>query len=120
MLKYKNKLRYKGTKGDFKMKKYLIIALLLAAAPSFGLCPIEGGETVCSLTPYQGSSPNVFENQKTDLQMNKPNKMLQPLNKTNPIEEIRGPNVPMNYNSGCQFGVCLPNANKSSMPNATD
>lgn len=102
------------------MKKNLITTALLISLPSFALCPIEGGNTVCSLPQFREPSTPVFENQNSSLDMNKTNQMLQPLNKTNPIEEIRGPNIPMNYNSGCQFGVCLPNANKSNMPNATN
>ncbi|MBR1775506.1 hypothetical protein IJ750_00325 [bacterium] len=102
------------------MKKLLIIPALFISSASFALCPIDSEKTVCSLPQFQGSSRPVFQNQKTNLEMNKPNTMLQPLNKTNPIEEIRGPNVDMNYNSGCQFGVCLPNPNRSNLPNATD
>ena len=100
------------------MKKYLILAIFLAPISSFAACPIDiNGEAVCTLPEFRQQITPVFK-QSTGVQTNidSPAGQLQPLNRTDPINDMRGPNNNLNYNSGCQFGVCLQNPNQSRLP----
>lgn len=96
------------------MKKLLIIPAVLIALPAFSACSIEGGETVCTLPNFREQISPIYQESPSATPY--PNAQLQPLNRTDPIEQMRGPNNTLNYNSGCQFGVCLQNPNKSTLP----
>lgn len=100
------------------MKKYLVISIFLFSLPSFAACPIDGGDTVCSLPSFREQVSPVFKETNTlgNFNSNQPNGQLQPLNREDPINQMRGPNNNLNYNSGCQFGVCLQNPNESRLP----
>ena len=96
------------------MKKSLIFSAVLLSLPVFALCPIENGETVCSLPNFREQVQPIYK--ESPSAKFAPNVKLQPLNRTDPIEQMRGPNNNLNYNSGCQFGVCLRNPNESTLP----
>ena len=93
------------------MKKYCFLIAVLIVLPVYALCPIEGGETVCSLPDYGEQTVPLFQQTNAGINTNNPNTKLQPMSKTNPIEQMSGPNNSLNYNSGCQFGMCLQNPN---------
>ncbi len=93
------------------MKKFLILlALSLFTVPAFAACPIEGGTCTASnwdSTPLQQKYlPNRLEDlQRTDAF--KPN-YFEPYNDAL-INTNSNKGVPSNdYDSNCQFGVCLP------------
>ena len=88
------------------MKKILISMFLVSfIIPSYALCPVDNGEKVCTLPDvrqeyrptYSGRFP-VGEQPSTE---------LQPLQRKDPLDQMRAPNNSFNYNSGCQFGVCI-------------
>ena len=98
------------------MKKYLLIMIFTVAIPAYAACPIDtSGETVCSLPEFRQQVTPIF-NDSNNLNLSNPSVNLQPLTRTDPIEQMRGPNNNLNYNSGCQFGVCLQNPNESKLP----
>lgn len=96
------------------MKKSLIFFATMLSLPVFALCPIENGETVCSLPGFREQVQPIY----TEIPSASfaPNVKLQPMKRTDPVDQMRGPNNNLNYNSGCQFGVCLNNPNKSTLP----
>lgn len=93
------------------MKKFYLIPAILIVLPIYALCPIEGGEKVCSLPEYGEQAAPIFQQTNPTVNIENTNPQLQPLGRTNPIEQMRGPNNKLNYNSGCQFGMCLQNPN---------
>lgn len=98
------------------MRKFFVLSFLLIVLPSYSACPIDKiGEAVCSLPNFREQVSPIFQD-RNDINMSNPTVKLQPLNRTDPIEQMRGPNNNLNYNSGCQFGVCLQNPNESKLP----
>ena len=98
------------------MKKFLIFAILISIQSVFAACPIDAkDDAVCSLPEFRQQLGPIFK-QSSGSNTEASGVELQPLNRTDPIEQMRGPNNMMNYNSGCQFGVCLQNPNNSRLP----
>ena len=89
------------------MKNYLVILSTFVILPAFSACPIDGGETVCSLPNFRGQVNPVLDMGKDSTTIKTPSIQLQPLNREDPINQMRTPNNDLNYKSGCQFGVCL-------------
>ena len=86
------------------MKKLLIIYILLLS-PAYALCSIEEGASVCSLSNVREEfQPTYSGNYPIGVQ---PSTELQPIKRKDPIEDMRTPNNRLNYNSSCQFGVCV-------------
>ena len=98
------------------MKKYLLLPALLISLPVFSACPIESGETVCTLPNFREQVQPIFDNTNYPKSVN-PAQNLQPLKREDPINQMRGPNNQLNYNSGCQFGVCLQDPKESRLQN---
>ena len=95
------------------MKKFLIFSFLLSNLPSFAARPMAGGETVCSVpgfreqvTPVYSPHSNISEFSES------PEARLNPLDRSD-IRQQADSFAPtesnFNYNSSCQFGVCLQN-----------
>ncbi len=96
------------------MKKLLIIFLLVFVLPSYATCPINNGESVCSLPDFGSNSKPIFQNTTTEANVNNTQTTLQPLYKDDLFEKIRTPNNKlMQYDSGCQFGVCVQDLNQN-------
>ena len=97
------------------MKKIFIIpAMFVLSLLLYASCPIDAGETVCALPGLREKVEPIYKESQSATPY--PNATLQPLNRQDPIEQMRGPNNNLNYNSGCQFGVCLQNPNQTSLP----
>ena len=96
------------------MKKFLIVPAILLSLPSYALCPIGDGETVCTLPEFRQQVRPIY--QESPSLNSTPNINLQPLSRTDPMKQMRGPNNDLNYNSGCQFGVCLRDPKESTLP----
>ena len=113
------KLLYKKQQ-EIYMKKYLILSALFVILPSYSACAIDG-ESVCTLPEFRQQVTPMFK-QSTGIQPNIDNTpgQLQPLNRADPINSMRSPNNDLNYNSGCQFGVCLQNPNESRLPDSAE
>jgi len=101
------------------MKKFLIILVLFASASVHALCPVDiTGESVCTLPDYGQKSMPSFSGQENSVGI-----------KTEPIRSNSVPNLtPLNinsdkragqfqYDSSCQFGVCLQDLNNSKNKN---
>ena len=89
------------------MKKFLIFLILCFVLPVNALCPIEGGETVCSISDINTSLP-AFQNTNSSSNINNTQKPLQPFKTEGSINTINKPDMNnMNYNTGCQFGSCV-------------
>ena len=101
------------------MKKYLFLLFMLSM-PVFAACSIVG-ESVCTLPEFRQQVTPVFK-QSSGVPTNIDSSpgQLQPLNRADPINQMRGPNNNMNYSSGCQFGVCLQNPKDSRLPDNKD
>ena len=99
------------------MKKFFIIIFsVFIFLPSYALCPIESGESVCSLPQFREQVSPIFKDISTGTTMSNPQVNLQPLSRESSVEQMRGPNNDLNYNSGCQFGICLQDPNESRLP----
>lgn len=98
------------------MKKVLIILLLFIGMPSFALCPIGDGESVCTL-PNSSSSIPLF--QTNDISNpNSPQSQLQNRNNTNSFGRTRNKEgIQMQGSLGCQFGNCNNEQNSIFLPN---
>lgn len=103
------------------MKKFLLVFALILALPSCALCPIEAGETVCSIQNSNTSMP-LFQNNNTinsKLNMNNSNGIQNPsrtggsFSRTQNQEGIR-----MQGSLGCQFGNCNKEINTPFTPNS--
>ena len=107
----KKKLQFKSdtfVRGNNMKNFFIIISALVLSLPSFALCPIEGGESVCSLPEFREQVSPIYNDNSGGIT---PNVQLQPLKREDPMKSMRDPNNELNYNSGCQFGVCLPKTN---------
>lgn len=90
------------------MKQLFILLLLLFTPTSFALCPIDSGETVCSITNFKNNSTSIFQNTNKESNLSETQIQLQPLQKENLFDKTRTPNNElMQYDSGCQFGNCV-------------
>ena len=89
------------------MKKFLIILIMCFILPVNALCPIDGGEAVCSISDVNTSLP-AFQNPNSSSNINNLQKQLQPLKTEGSINNINQQDMNnMNYNTGCQFGTCV-------------
>ena len=100
------------------MKKFFtIISLLCFTLPLNAMCPIDDNATVCTLpgfrapfTPTYNPQSNINEFADT------PEARLKPIQRDDVIQEQTREFAPIesnfNYNSSCQFGVCLKNREK--------
>ena len=95
------------------MKKFLILSALLFALPSYSMCAVDGGDTVCSLPNFREQVSPIYKPQSGISEFSgTPEARLRPLDRKDIMQEVKG-NSPagsdLNYNSSCQFGVCLQN-----------
>lgn len=106
------------------MKKFLIISGILAfASPAFAVCSLTGGACTTSFQSNWESKPlqeRVVPNHLNDLQRTdafqpsyfKPyhDALINTEQETSPVQQTP------NYNSNCQFGVCLPGESTPAGP----
>ena len=99
------------------MKKTLLTLSLLLILPSFASCPIEEGATVCSLPSYREQiSPTYSPKTIVKEYSGGPETRLKEINRKeimSTTREFAPIEADYNYNSGCQFGVCM---HQGSMP----
>ena len=99
------------------MKKFAVLLFaLLIVIPAYALCTVDSGEKVCSIPQFREQVSPIFRDRSNGTNMSNPQVQLQPLNRESSMEQMRGPNNNLNYNSGCQFGICLQDPNKSRLP----
>lgn len=95
------------------MKKIIMLSAILFALPSYATCPIESGETVCSLPGFREQiSPTYQPIPLMGDETSQPNVELIPQQRNeieNQFREFAPSGSDLNYNSSCQFGVCLQN-----------
>ena len=99
------------------MRKTLIILGILLSVPAFAMCPIDDNEAVCSssvpgmraqFTPTYNPQSAISEFSDT------PEARLNPIKRDNieyQMRQFAPTENNFNYNSSCQFGVCLENRN---------
>ena len=100
------------------MKKYFALLYLLFVIPSYAVCPLDNAENaVCTLPEFREQITPIFQqNNGLSPNISTPAFQLTPLNRADPINQMRESNNNLNYSSGCQFGVCLQNPEKSKLP----
>ena len=95
------------------MKKIFILWTFLFALPSFGMCAVDSGETVCSLPELRQQIEPIYNPGYGISEFsNSPEARLKPLDRKDIIQPSndKAPfGSSFNYNSSCQFGVCLQN-----------
>lgn len=95
------------------MKKFLIISAILFALPSYAMCPVDGGDTVCSLPNFREQVSPIYNPSSGISEFSgSPEARLKPLDRSNIIPQVKGitpAGSDLNYNSSCQFGVCMQN-----------
>lgn len=98
------------------MKKYFILAAIFATMPVFALCSIEEGAEVCAVPGFREKFQPTYNPQSNLKEFSDtPEARLNPVKRTDFSEEARNfsnPNSNNNYNSNCQFGVCLQDRGK--------
>lgn len=104
------------------MKKFLALLIFLSASSVYATCSIDADkESVCSLPEFREQMSPIFKQSSgVPTNIDSPAGQLQPLNRADPIDQMRGPNNNLNYSSGCQFGVCLQNPKDSRLPDNKD
>lgn len=95
------------------MKRFFILtALMLFTLPAFASCPIDGGACTASNWDSTPLQQKYLPNRLQDLQRTdafKPNYFAPYHDALINTEQAVSPAAPVNdYNSNCQFGVCLP------------
>lgn len=99
------------------MKKFLIYSAILIALPSYAVCSIEGGETVCSLPGFREQVSPIYSPQTNINEFSgSPEARLKPMERSDiRVQTENFPKVESNYNynSNCQFGVCLMDRNNT-------
>ena len=111
------------------MKKFLIFSILVIPlifpfiSPARAACPIEGGETVCSLPGFRERVTPVYNPSGENLSefADSPEGRLKPLDRSDIREQAESfapTESDYNYNSSCQFGVCLQNRSKPLFQNS--
>ena len=95
------------------MKKILIILSMLLAYPSFASCPVDDSATVCSLPGFREQVSPVYQ-QETSIRefADTPEVRLKPLERDDispSLKTVAPAGSNFNYNSSCQFGICLQN-----------
>ena len=94
------------------MKNFLILIAILITAPTYAICLIDSGEAVCAVPKTKQSFNSMFMDRSNTTQPNN-SSTLQPKNKENPMNNMRGQNNTLNNNSNCAFGNCLNNTTNS-------
>ncbi len=94
------------------MKRFLtLIAIILFSLPTFATCPIDGGACTASNWDSTPLQQKYLPDRLNDLQRTdafKPN-YFEPYHDALINTENSTKGAPINdYNSNCQFGVCLP------------
>jgi hypothetical protein len=85
-----------------------VLFLLIFTMPVYALCPIDSGESVCSLPDFKQNSTQIFQDINSEKNLNDNQTQLQPLQKDDLFNKMRAPNYElMKYDSGCQFGTCV-------------
>ena len=93
------------------MKKILLICLIYTGMPAWALCPIEGGESICTIQNNTSSLP-LFQNVSTDTGMNDNQKSTQNQNNISSFNQTQNQNgIQIPGSLGCQFGNCNKNGN---------
>lgn len=98
------------------MKKIFILSSILivsALPPVFAMCSIDESATVCSVPGFREKvSPIYNPNSQIKEFSGSPEARLTPLNRSdirNEANSFAPSENNFNYNSSCQFGVCLQN-----------
>lgn len=98
------------------MKKIFILSSILivsALSPVFAMCSIDESATVCSVPGFREKvSPIYNPNSQIKEFSGSPEARLTPLNRSeirNEANSFAPSENNFNYNSSCQFGVCLQN-----------
>lgn len=95
------------------MKKYLIIMTLFLMGSAYAMCPVENGETVCSLPGFREQVSPIY-NPKSNISefSSTPEARLTPVDRSDIGQQVRQfapAESDYSYNSSCQFGVCMQN-----------
>lgn len=97
------------------MKKFLIIYTLIIGLPVFSACPVDMiNESVCSLPDTNINIQPTYIKPNAGSNLSNNQKLLQTIDNTtflNGMNQQRNQN--MQYNSLCQFGVCMQDTNNS-------
>ena len=94
------------------MKKFLLIITLLFISPMvFATCPIDMQNTVCTVPDFRENLSPIY-NPKANINefSNTPEARLNPANRDDiqrSYREFAPIKNELNYNTDCQFGVCL-------------
>ena len=95
------------------MKKIVVILAFLISLPAFGMCPVNGDNTVCALPDFRKEVEPIYNPGYGISEFsNTPEARLKPLDRKDIIQqskEFSPSGSEFNYNSSCQFGVCLQN-----------
>lgn len=95
------------------MKKILILVSLCLTLPGLAMCSIEDDAVTCTAQGFREEMSPTY-NPQSNINTTMPETRLNPIKRDNTDNQPRSfaPNESnFNYNSSCQFGVCLKNRN---------
>lgn len=97
------------------MKKFLLL-ITLCIAPVYALCPVDyTGENLCTLPNSGTKTQPMFMNPNFGSNISQPQKQLQPRQVENLSDRMKNQNL--QYDSSCQFGVCVQDLNNTENKN---
>ncbi len=98
-------------KKEFHMKKLIVLFSLLMTLPCLSACPIESGEMVCSVAGFREQVTPTYQPRGNIREFSSsPEARLNAIDRSEISKQIRDFSATesnFNYNSSCQFGVCL-------------
>ena len=102
------------------MKKFLLFYLMLSSLSAYATCPIDvSGESVCSISNFNSNTLPIFQSPNSGKNLNNSSIGIQqqmPQNTLNKNLYNQSDSI-MQYNSGCQFGICVQDLNNSKVNN---
>ena len=86
------------------MKRLLLILSITTTLSAYAICPLDpSGNGSCTENIIPSHSP-IYENY--GITETSPETSLQPLNKQDPLDQMRNPNNRLNDTLSCPFGIC--------------
>ena len=102
------------------MKKLLFLFIIFISIPVYSACLVDtGGETVCSLSNIRNNTLQNTNNQSLQTEVDNLHETFKPIQQNHDLNKPfpQTNNPLMQYNSGCQFGICVQDLNNVKNPN---
>lgn len=98
------------------MKNFILLFFcILLTFEAYATCPIETNNAVCTTNSLSADNfPNTVQSFDKRIEPTQFNKKLEPLTKTEPLNQMQKYDNSKRFDKGCQFGTCLDDLNKKN------